>query len=221
MRAVIIGGGKVGYYLLKTLKEKGYSVTLIESNSHICEQIAEELDAEVLCGDGTDIDVLKDADIEEADVVAAVTGKDEENLVICQIIKVYFNNRETIARINNPKNRQVFKELGINKTVCGTEIISNLIESEFNKKELKVIQTLDRGEMILIEATITSRSNFKNKLISNLGLPDGCIIVSLFRGDKVIHPKGNIEIKEDDRVFIVSNIKKKMELEKCIIGGLK
>lgn len=221
MRAVIIGGGKVGYYLLKTLKEKGYNVTLIEKDNDICVQIAEEIDADVLCGDGTDIDVLKDVEIDEADVVAAVTGKDEENLVICQIIKVYFNNKETIARINNPKNRQVFKELGISKTVCGTEIISNLIESEFNKKELKVIQTLDRGEMILVETIITNKSNFRNKLIANLGLPEGCIIVSLLRNDKVIYPKGNIEIKEDDRVFIVTNINKKIELEKCVIGGAK
>ena len=85
MKSIIIGGGKIGSNLLKTLKERGYDVTLIEKNEEICRKIANDIEADIICGDGTDLDVLHDAGIKNADLLAAVTGKDEENLVICQI----------------------------------------------------------------------------------------------------------------------------------------
>jgi len=132
MRAIVVGGGKVGYYLVKTLKEKKYRVVLIEKEIKLCEKIAEDLEVDVICGDGSDVEVLKDAGIEKAEVVAAVTGKDEENLVICQMAKVNFNINKTIARINNPKNIAIFKALGVDKTVCSTQVICNLIEGEFD-----------------------------------------------------------------------------------------
>jgi len=132
MRAIIVGGGKVGYYLVKTLKEKNHRVVLIEKEMKLCEKIAEDLEVDVICGDGSDVEVLKDAGIEKAEVVAAVTGKDEENLVICQMAKVNFNINKTIARINNPKNIAIFKALGVDKTVCSTQVICNLIEGEFD-----------------------------------------------------------------------------------------
>lgn len=112
MKVIIVGGGKVGYYLLKMLKDKRYEITLIEKSRKICNKIAEDFNIAIICGDGTDLDVLKDAGIEDAEVVAAVTGKDEENLVICQITKNTFSVNKTIARINNPKNRLIFKTRG-------------------------------------------------------------------------------------------------------------
>jgi trk system potassium uptake protein TrkA len=145
MKAVIVGGGKVGYYLFKTLKQKGYEAVIIERERDLCLRIAEELEGEIICGDGSEIEVLKDAGIDEAEIVAAVTGKDEENLVICQMVKLNFNVGKTIARINNPKNRPIFKELGVDKTVCSTEVIASLIEGEFDCEEVKIVQTLERG----------------------------------------------------------------------------
>lgn len=135
MKAVIVGGGKVGYYLFKTLNKKRYDVVLIEKDKIICEKIADEIDGNIIWGDGSDIQVLEDAGIDKAEIVAAVTGKDEENLIICQIAKIDFNIKKTIARINNPKNIQVFKALGVDKTVCSTEVISNLIEDEFENDQ--------------------------------------------------------------------------------------
>lgn len=217
MRALIIGGGKVGYYLLKTLQEKGYKITLVERDKKLCTKIAEEPNVEVICGDGTDIDVIKDAGIESAQVVAAVTGKDEENFVICQIARVNFNG-EVIARINNPKNRAIFKAIGVRKTVCSTEVIANLIESELDDKRLKVIQTLERGTMILLETIVDKNTTWCNKDISSLKLPEGCIIVSILRNDLAIAPKGDIVIKEHDKVFIVTNMDKRNSLEKNLIG---
>lgn len=186
MKALVIGGGKVGYYLVKTLKDKGYKITLIERDKDLCNKIAEELEIDVIYGDGTDIEVLRDAGIYDTEIVAAVTGKDEENFTICQIVKMKFCYCETIARINNPKNRQVFKALGIDKTVCSTEVIANLIESELNNNKIKVVQPLEKGEMILVEAVLDEKSKWKDKTISSIGAPEGCVIVSIYRNDKVI-----------------------------------
>lgn len=133
MDIIIIGGGKVGYYLLKSL-HKQHDVVLIEKNRAVCEKIAEEFTDMILWGDGTSLEVLKDAAIEDANVVVAATGKDEENIIICQIAKINFNISKTIARVNNPKNIKVFEQLGVDKTVCSTEVIANMIEMTFKEK---------------------------------------------------------------------------------------
>jgi trk system potassium uptake protein TrkA len=127
MNIIIVGGGKVGYYLMKSMVEDGNEVCIIESQKSLCEKIAEEFNDMVIWGDGTSLEVLKDAGIDRADVIVAATGKDEENLAICQIAKMNYSISKTIARINNPKNTQVFKELGVDKTVCSTAVIANLI----------------------------------------------------------------------------------------------
>jgi trk system potassium uptake protein TrkA len=219
MRAIVVGGGKVGYYLVKALKEKKHQVVLIEKDAKICEKIAEELEVDVICGDGSDVEVLKDADIEEAEVVAAVTGKDEENLVICQMAKVNFNINETIARINNPKNIAIFEALGVDKTVCSTQVICNLVEGEFDSEPLKIIESMNKGEMILVEAKIDKDSAWKNKSIGQLSIPKECLILSIIRSEKVIFARGSVDIKEGDKVLIITNADKKNDVEKSIIGG--
>lgn len=217
MKAVIVGGGKVGYYLLKTLREKRYDVTLIERDRKRCDKIAEEINADIICGDGTDLDVLLDTDIENAEVVAAVTGKDEENLVICQIVKANFSVSKTLARINNPKNREVFKALGVDKTVCSTQVIADLMEGQLESDRLRLVQTFDKGEMVLAEANIDRYSSWCNKKISALQLPEECVIASIIRDGKVLFAKGSTEIKENDKVVIVTNIDMKKEVERCIM----
>lgn len=216
MKAIVVGGGKVGYYLMKTLRHKKYDVTLIEKDKDRCNKIAEELGGQIICGDGSDIDVLKDADIEDAEVVAAVTGKDEENLVVCQMAKVNFNVTKTIARINNPKNRGIFKALGVDNTVCSTEVIANLIEGEFDSEELRIVQTLDKGEMILLEVPINKKTSWKNKMIRSLELPRDSVIVSIIRQDHVVFPRGDIEIKEGDKVLLVTNAEEKINIERLV-----
>ena len=220
MKAIVVGGGKVGYYLVKTLTERKHKITLIEHDKDICDKVAEDFDkVDVICGDGTDLDVLKDADIENAEVVAAVTGKDEENLVICEVAKVNFDVNKTIARINNPKNRKLFKVLGVDKTVCSTDVIANLIEWELENEKLKIVQTFDRGEMVLVEAMIDNKAKWKNQIISELKIPEECVIVSIFREEKVIYPKGRTVIRENDRVIIVTNTERIGFLEKSIFGA--
>lgn len=219
MKSIIIGGGKIGYYLLKTLKEKNYTVILIESDKNLCQSIAEDIDADIICGDGTDVDVLKDAGINEAEVVAAVTGADEENLVICKIAKSTFNISKTIARVNNPKNISMFKALGVDKTVCSTAVIANLIEYEFDKDNFKIIQTFERGAMILVEIKIDRGSIWNNNFVKDLNLPDECVMTSVLRDDKAIYPRGNTRIIENDNILVLTNNVGLLELKKQIKNG--
>ena len=222
MKSIIIGGGKIGYYLLKTLKEKNYNVVLIERDKKLCESIAEDIDADIICGDGTDVDVLKDAGINEAEVVAAVTGADEENLVICKIAKSTFNISKTIARVNNPKNMSMFKALGVDKTVCSTAVIANLIEYEFDKDNFKIIQTFERGAMILVEIKIDKESIWNDNFVKDLDLPDECVMTSVLRDDKAIYPRGNTRIIENDNILVLTNNTGLLELKKQIKnGGIK
>lgn len=218
MRAIIAGGGKVGYYLLKTLTDKKYKVTLIEKDRDICNKIAEEVNADIICGDASDIEVLKDANIEDTEIVAAVTGKDEENLVICQMAKINFNIGKTIARINNPKNRPIFKALGVDKTVCSTEVIAYLIEGEFTSEKLRTVQTLERGKMILVELIVEKGYICEGKAIMDLELPIECVIASIIRNDDVVYPKGHTVIKTGDKVLIVTTASSKTDVEKLLIG---
>lgn len=205
MKSIIIGGGKIGYNLFKTLKERDHQVTLVERDKDTCLRIAEDISANVIWGDGTDLEVLKEAGIEEAEIIAAVTGTDEENLVICQIAKLSFNNNKTIARVNNPKNMIMFKMLGIDNTVCSTEVIANLIEFELDKEDYRIVKTFERGAMVLAEIFIDKNSLWCGKMVKDLALPEECVFVSVLRGEKVIYPKGDTQILNSDKVLIISN----------------
>jgi len=123
MYIIIVGGGKLGYYLAKTLAPEKHQLVLIEEDLNLCKKIVDELSnlgVQVIHGDGTDINYLKDASIERADILIAVTGFDENNLVACQLAKNYFDVQRTIARVNNPKNINVFKQLGVDSVVSST-----------------------------------------------------------------------------------------------------
>ena len=221
MKVIVIGGGKVGFYLIKTLKNKKHDITLIEKDKELCEKISDQIDIDIINGDGADIEVLKDADIDVADVVAAVTGKDEENLVICQVAKQNFNIQHTMARVNNPKNQTLFKTLGVDNTVCSTQVITNLIDWECESDKIKIIQTFERGEMVLVEVEIDNKINWCNKAIKDLDIPINTVIVSVFREGQVIYPKGNTIIQDHDKVVIVTDSKNMINEGKKIYSVLE
>ena len=205
MKTIIIGGGKIGYNLYKTLRERGRQVTLIERDKDTCAKIADDMNADVIFGDGTDLEVLKDAGIDDADIVAAVTGSDEENLVICQIAKLGFHSMRTIARVNNPKNVIMFKNLGIDNTVCSTEVIANLIEYSLNNEDYRIVNPIGKGSMVLVELSIKEDNPWCDKVIKDLILPNECVFVSVIRNDDVIYPKGDTKILSEDKILTVTN----------------
>lgn len=221
MQGIIIGGGKVGAFILKTLTEGKYEVSLIEQNQDLCNRLAEEVEAVILCGDGTDPAVLIDADIANADMVAAVTGKDEENLVICQIAKLKFGVKKTIARVNNPKNTPLFKRLGVDRTVCSTEVIANLIEWELEDHRLNIVQAIDTGGLILAEATLAETNFWIGHGIDQIRIPKEAKIVSLIREGVAVNPMDGAKINSGDKLLMLTNMQEKYKLEQAIFEVAK
>src|SRR6266571_5912239 len=130
MYAIVVGGGKVGYYLAKEMLDSDHEVLVIEKDAAKCERIAQELGDIVYKGDGCEAATMEATGFGRADMVIAVTGDDEDNLISCQVAKVKFNVPRTIARINNPKNEEIFKHLGIDATVSATDVILSILEQE-------------------------------------------------------------------------------------------
>ncbi|RDU24732.1 potassium channel family protein [Anaerosacchariphilus polymeriproducens] len=205
MKSIIVGGGKIGYNLFKILKERDHQVTLIERDKETCLNIAEDINTDVIWGDGTELEVLRDAGIEEAEIVAAVTGSDEENLVICKIAKLSFETKRTIARVNNPKNTKMFKKLGIDNTVCSTEVIANLIEYSLDTDDYRIINTLEKGAMLLVELSMKEYCCWCDQYLRDLVLPQECVFVSVLRGEQIIYPRGATKILHNDKVLIITN----------------
>jgi len=220
MKIIVVGGGKVGYYLLKTLLGKGYQVSLIEKDGNICLRTAEEFDCMVINGDGTNIYDLADAGTDTADVVAAVTGSDEENLVVCQMAKRRFGVPRTIARINNPKNESVFRELGVDIAISSTSIIARYIEQEVSKSAIKTLLSFGRGDAVIVEADLQEDSPAVDKTIQQTAqlLPDDSLIVSVIRGDKLIVPHGNTVLDAGDAVIALTTEEQQEKLRRVLIG---
>lgn len=219
MKIVVIGGGKVGYYLVKTVMEK-HDVVLIESDINTCEKISNELGIPVIHGDGSELSVLMDAGVSEADVLVALTGRDQDNLVSCQVLNNNFSNIRTIARVNNPKNKKVFEDLNIaDVVISSTSTISNLIENEVTTEDLVTLLTFRQGNMAIVELEIPSSSPVVNKQIFEISpdLPDNTVLVSIIRKGEVIFPKGQTTFKSGDSILAVTTIGQ----EKLLADALK
>lgn len=145
MRIVIVGGGKLGYHLATIMLDRKHDVRLIEKNKLRCMRLANELDVEVICGDGTEIETLEDAGTQNADCFIAVTGQDQDNLVASQLAKRQFKAIKVIARANDPRNMDALRILGADIVVSSTEIITNLIEQEVDIAEMHLLATLNKG----------------------------------------------------------------------------
>ncbi|HJF55097.1 MAG TPA: TrkA family potassium uptake protein, partial [Anaerotruncus colihominis] len=154
MQIIVVGGGKVGYYLSKTLLEHGHRPHIIEKDRALCTRIADDLDVAVICGDGSTLDVLESAGAKDADALIAVTGRDQDNLVACQLAKQLFHIRRTVARINNPKNAAVMKQLGVDIPISATDNIARLLEREVDAAAIRQLMPLNRGEASLSELQI-------------------------------------------------------------------
>ena len=205
MKVTIIGGGKVGYYLVKALVEHGYEPTIIEIDKKICSYIANELDIPVFCGDGTSLSVLKEAGLNNSDAVIAVSGRDEDNLVACQLAKKIFNVKKTVVRVNNPKNDSAMRSLGIDNVINGTNRIVEMLEREVDTSVIKEVVSLNHGVGSIAEINIPDNYKEDGTKIIDFKLPEGINIISIERGQNLIVPRGNTEIKSNDKILVLSN----------------
>lgn len=208
MYIIIVGGGKVGYYLAKTLAPEKHRIVLIEEDFQLCEKIACELidlGVGLIHGDGTDIKYLKDAEIEKADLLISVTGHDQNNLVACQLAKNYFGVARTIARVNNPKNINVFKRLGVDSTVSSTAHIADIIEQEVDWAGINRMLAERVGDVRIREFAVAETSLSVGKKVEALSMPKGTILISVVRDKEAIIPNGQTQIMSGDIVVALTN----------------
>jgi trk system potassium uptake protein TrkA len=216
MYIVINGGGKVGSYLAHNLVKKGHGVAVIEKRSGVLEKLAEELPTRVLLieGDGCDLKYQEDAGVDHADIFAAVTGNDDDNLVSCQLARAHFAVKRTVARINSPKNEHIFHALGI-EGISSTTIIGRLIEKEATISDIIRLHTLKKGQISLVEIDLLNDHCLVcDKKVSELNLPEGSVLVAIVRGDRVIVPKGDTVMETGDRVLAIAASGKEDEIRR-------
>ena len=217
MYIIIVGGGKVGYYLAKTLAQLKYKIAVLETNKDLCLNIVNatsDLGVNVINGDGTNMNFLKDADIESADALIAVTGRDQDNLIVCQIAKKEFNTKKTIARVNNPKNIKIFEKLGVDSAVSSTATIVDIIEREVFISDLKSVMTI--GNLIVNEIKLKPGFHSINKQIKDLELPKDCILISIIRDSSVMIPNGSSVLMPGDEIIAVSKKGDEIKVEKAL-----
>lgn len=216
MKIIIVGGGKVGFYLAKTLLEQDHDITVIESNKEQSKFCANNLDAEVSCGNGTSVEALEVCGADRADAVIAVMGRDESNLVCCQIAKKRFGVKRTIAKVNNPKNTEALKDLGVDIVISATDNIIQQLEHEVDISAVKQLIKLNGDEASLMEITIPQDYPLEGKKLLELPLPQGCNIACINRGGRTIIPRGQTTLCGGDTVLIVMLSSVEKELRKAL-----
>ncbi len=204
MRILIVGGGNVGYYLTEALLEERHHIMIIEADKARCEQIATDFDSsrvEVTHGDGTGIECLRDAGAHMMDVLIAVTGHDQNNLVACQLAKDYFGVKRTIARVKNPKNIRVFEKLGVDSVISSTARIAAAINHELDWTDVNELLKEKSFNVRIRKITVEPDSIFEGKRLMDLGLPKGMILISVLRTNQVIIPNGDTLLEAGDMLI--------------------
>lgn len=217
MYVIVAGGGKVGFYLARALLNEGHEVLVVEKDKRKVASISEELGSVVMLGNADEARILEEAGANRADVVVAVTGDDEDNLVICQVAKHKFKVDRTIARINNPKNETIFKLLGIDATVSSTNLIQAQIEQALPSQALIHHSLLQNVGLELVEGVVSRNSPVVGKPLKDITLPGNTKIILMMRGREAIVPTGSTEIEALDSVMAVTKMELESDLRKLLL----
>ena len=215
-RTIIVGGGKLGLDLANSLMERRYDVRLIEKNRVKCVQLANDLDAEVIYGDGTEIEILDEAGTKNCDCFIAVTGSDQDNLVATQLAKKEFGAKKVIIRANNPHNMEALRKLGTDIVVSSTEIITRLIEQEVDVAEMHMLATLNKGKASICTMVLPQNSALDGCELREITLPHGSLIISILRKDEMMIPNGFTVIQAGDEVVAVCENESRKSLLKIL-----
>jgi len=200
---IIIGAGKVGWNLARELIDKGNEVTLIDNDRDRYQTVEQELEHNVQYGDASELWVLERAGISRADMVIAVTGDDEDNLLICQVAREKYLVDRIIARVNNPRNRQWFELLGVKPYVSATDLILRLLEHEVPEYGLVHLLDLPEERLEIIEMLIAQDSRASGQRVGDLQLPEGSLLISVLREGEGFVPGPDTVLEAGDEVLAV------------------
>ncbi len=212
MRVLIVGGGKLGFNLARTLLEEGKEVRIIEGDRARCEELANELDIPIYCGDGTEVEALAESGISLCDTFIATTSRDECNLIACELAKSPFNVKKTVARVNNPKNISIMRKLGVDFTVSSTVLMAGVIEHEIDGAQVRFITDINNSDVVISEYTIPETWEKSGTAIMDLNLPETCLIVYVMRENEMMIPRGSTVLYAGDEfiALTVGNGSKKL-----------
>jgi len=200
---IIAGAGKVGLNLARELIDRGNEVTLIEGERRRYLVVEEDLEHAVQYGDAAELWVLERAGVQRADLVIAVTGDDEDNILICQLAKEKYMCERIVARVNNPRNYQHFKLLGIQPAVSATQLILRLIEHEVPQMGLVHLLALEEERLEIIELEVSPGSPAAGCAVRSLGVPDGALVISVLRAGRGEVPTASTVVEAGDEVMVI------------------
>src|SRR5436189_2823770 len=218
MFVLVVGGGKVGYYLTRELLESGHEVVLMEKDRARASQIADEIGSIVVPQDGCEGKYLGEAGAGRADIVAAVTGDDEDNLVICQMAKHHFDVPRAIARVNNPKNEELFRHLGVDEVISPTRMVLGSIEQDIPVHELLHLAALGEDELEIIEAHLQAGSPAVGRAPRDLAIPEGCSLFAVIRDGIATPLRPDTVMLEGDKIIAIGKTECQELLHEQLIG---
>ncbi|RMF25494.1 MAG: TrkA family potassium uptake protein [Cyanobacteria bacterium J083] len=205
MRVILIGDGKLVYFLSKKFVAEKHRVTIITPNSSEAEEFAHQISsATVICGDGTHPLILQEAEVEKADILLALTVHDEDNLVACQIAQQYYDVPRTIALANDPAQQEFFEQMGITFAFSATQIIANLIKKRADFADIMNFFAIEDSQIGVSEIILDEDSPAVGKALQNLNLPAGALIGCIIRQHKAFVPRGDSRLQVGDRLILIS-----------------
>lgn len=219
MYIVIVGGGKVGFHLARALMAEGQEVLVIEKDARKAERIMTVLGGTAIQGDGAEAATLQEAGVERADVVAAVTGHDEDNLIIAQVAKARFNVPRTVVRVNNPRNEYVFGRLGIDTAISATALILAVIEQEIPQHPFVHLLTLQEGNIEFVEAQLDEASPAVGQPVRSIRLPEDTAIPLVIRDGQPMVVHGDTVLQDGDKVIAVTTNGQEAALQHFLLGS--
>lgn len=215
MYVIVVGAGKVGLFLSQALKEHGHEVLLVEKDLDKYDHLFEKWGELISLGDGSNTQTLVHLGAERANVVVAVTGEDEDNLAVSLAAKRLSVPR-IIARVNNPKNEEIFKLMGVQRTISGTRILFNMVEQEVEMAAVRPFLALHRGEVEALKLEVAADSALVGQRISELGLPEGAMVSGLVRADRLLPIKPELAIEVGDWLLVMAPSEVILTLESCL-----
>jgi trk system potassium uptake protein len=220
MFAIVAGGGKVGSNVARTLLRRGHEVTLIEQIRERYERLEQEFEHQVHNGDATELFVLERAGIgRPADIVIAVTGDDEDNLIIGQLAREKYAIERVIARVNDPRNQQLFDLLGIQQTVSATQMVLGLIEHEVPAHKLIHLLELRKENLEIVEVEVEQGAPAAGKRVEQLSLPESARLISVMRNGKAEIAVGQTRLEPGDQVLAILQPGREEELRQLLLRG--
>lgn len=218
MYAVIVGGGVVGYNVLRALTGLGYESVLVEQDKQRFAQLESEYEHMVLLGDGTELAVLDMAGVRRANLVIAVTGDDDDNIVIAQLAKEHFETGKVIARVNDPRNQEHFDALGVRFTVSAAQSILSLIEHEVPDHRVVNMLNLRHENLEIIELNVSAGSPIVGQPVAKIRMPQNTRLISVTRDNESRIAVGDTIVQPGDRVMAILEPSKEDELVRMLLG---